>query len=154
MKLARKLKINDLTPVDFTEYEINLIKFIDGVIGNYDIFNSNESGLKDRIFFMDIGGHCILDYSHKEKHLYVKGMWIWESLERDELIMNDDLFDYLKWRIAKSLKVKIKTISYDNRDKGEIQLIEDMFKTSDTYLKKREGISKLTYLDFLNNEDK
>lgn len=151
MKLTRKLKINDLIPVEFNDFEKKLIAFLEGIIDGFDIYNSDDSGIEDRTFFMDIGGYNILDYSHKENHLYVKDSWIWQKAKD---IMENDLFDYLKWRIAKLLNVRIKTISYDNKNIEETHKIEKLFKTSNIYLKKREGISKLTYLDFLNNEDK
>ncbi len=149
MKLARKLKINDLTPIKFTEFEIKLIDFLENIIGNYDMYSPDNEQIAHNKFFMDIGGNYCFKYNSKTQNFYVRENWTWETLISSKLMNLGNLLDYLKWRMSKSLNVKIKTIHYGSRPSIEVQLIEDIFKTSDTFLKKRENISKLTYLDFL-----
>lgn len=102
--LIRKLKINDIEPLDFTENEIEIVNFINSNISNLTEFKVNEKSIS--IFYMNSKGEYIFEFNEKT-NLRCRYFDFWEVLEKKYKLKYRDIQLLIKYMIEKSLNIKV-----------------------------------------------
>ncbi len=109
MELVRKLKINKLTPVSFTEEEKEILEFTKSRISYLTIFEYRKS-----IYYMNNDGEWILELDSEYPMLWVRWEDFWKVLEKKYKICDKDISIFLKWIIRDNLKSEIPEVYYNS----------------------------------------
>ncbi len=108
MELVRKLKINKLTPVSFTEEEKEILDFVKSRISSLTVFEYKSS-----IYYINNDNQWILEQDSEHNMIWVRWEDFWKVLERKYKISDKDISIFLKWIIKDNLKCKISEVYYN-----------------------------------------
>ncbi len=127
MNLIRKIKINKITSVEFTEKELKIIEFINSMLS--DLIPFQYENLPESMFYMNPAGKWILEQNDKSDILYVRLENFWRILETDYSMGYDDIQTLLKYMIEQAFKEKVSTPrAWLRKGTGRTGRIEEAFK--------------------------
>lgn len=104
MKLIRKIKIEQITPV-LSEIELEMINFIKEKISNLILYN--RENFNEFLYFMNYKNEFIYLYSKNTNIIFVRYFDFYEVLEKVYKMKKEDIINILKYNIEKILKLKI-----------------------------------------------
>lgn len=120
MNLVRKLKINKITPIKFSQAEQDVITFIESKITNLIPFKEDNAQFKKiikdydySIYYLSSEGECILDcvYVDNKIIMLVKDDNFWKSLFLTHCLTNTEIEFILKYFLEQEFKIKFDAIT-------------------------------------------
>jgi hypothetical protein len=124
MNLVRKLKINNITPITFSQNEQGVIDFVESKIKNLIPFKEKiekinqfrcvGDTLKDSLYYINTKGECILNCLYCQDDdiiMLVKDKNFWKSLSLTHHLTNPEIEYVLKYFLEKEFKIKFYAIT-------------------------------------------
>ena len=105
MNLIRKLKISEITLVDFTESEKIIIDLFNDSLKDLVIFIDESS--PERINYMKPDGIFIIQHDNTNDRLWVRNDGFWNVLESDFGLTYTDIQILVKYMVERALKLKV-----------------------------------------------
>jgi hypothetical protein len=102
--LVRKLKINSVTSVEFSEEEKKIIEYLDNIFNDLIFFQHNENS---KHYFFE--NKCILIFSDNLTHVKFSSEYT-SQLKYFFNIALYDFYEILKYYIIKFLDIKVETV--------------------------------------------
>jgi hypothetical protein len=103
--LVRKLKINSVTSVEFSDEEEKIIKYLDNIFNDLIFFQHNENS-QQHYFFEN---RCFLIFSDNLTHVKISSEYTSQLKYLDNITMVD-LYEIIKFYIKKFLDIKVETV--------------------------------------------
>ncbi len=126
MNLLRKLKINKITSVEFTEKEKEIIGFIKSILDDLIPFKYNNYA--NSMFYMNSEGKWILEQDDKSNRLWIRYDDFWGVLDKTFSIEYDDIKNLLKYMVEQAFKQKVSTPQWMNAELNK--KAEEAFKSN------------------------
>ena len=105
MNLIRKLKISEITLVDFTESEKIIIDLFNDSLKDLVIFI--DESYPERINYMKPDGIFIIQHDNTNDRLWVRNDGFWNVLESDFGLTYTDIQILVKYMVERALKLKV-----------------------------------------------
>ncbi len=104
MNLVRKIKINKISPVEFTENEQDVIFFIEEVFKTLTIIKEDKS-----IFFINPDAVIILEEKiiDKSSFLFVNDDMFWDILNRKFKLIGSEIVEIIHYMAEDFFKMKL-----------------------------------------------
>ncbi len=123
MNLIRKIKINKITEVNFTEKEKEIIDFVNSMLS--DLIPFKHDDYPESIFYFK-GDKWVLEQDNVYHVLRVRYNIFWSVLEKKYLLLFNEIQYILKYMIEESFKQKVTTPVVGSN--AIVNIIEEEFK--------------------------